>query len=51
MEDKQIAEKGAADDEAKVVGVGQQHANFGKGKHSVNPDAVNHRLRREMWEG
>ena len=24
---------------------------FGKGKHRVNPDAVNHEFRRKLWDG
>lgn len=28
-----------------------EHPNFGKGKHRVNPDAVNHEFRRKLWEG
>jgi len=27
------------------------HPHFGKGKHKVNPDAVNHELRRKLWDG
>ena len=27
------------------------HPNFGKGKHRVNPDAVNHEFRRKLWDG
>ena len=29
----------------------KEHPNFGKGKHRVNPDAVNHDLRRKIWDG
>ena len=29
----------------------QEHPNFGKGKHRVNPDAVNHEFRRKLWDG
>lgn len=28
-----------------------EHGHFGKGKHRVNPDAVNHEFRRKLWEG
>jgi len=28
-----------------------EHPNFGKGKHRVNPDAVNHEFRRKLWDG
>ena len=30
---------------------GNPHPHFGKGKHKVNPDAVNHELRRKLWDG
>mmetsp|Transcript_12985 Transcript_12985/g.21954 ORF Transcript_12985/g.21954 Transcript_12985/m.21954 type:complete len:150 (+) Transcript_12985:173-622(+) len=28
-----------------------QHPNFGRGKHKVHSDAVNHELRRKLWDG
>ena len=28
-----------------------EHPNFGKGKHRLNPDAVNHDFRKKLWEG
>ena len=28
-----------------------EHPNFGKGKHRINDDAVNHLFRRKLWEG
>lgn len=29
----------------------RQHPNFGKGKYRIQPDAVNHELRKKLWEG
>lgn len=29
----------------------REHPMFGKGKHKVNPDAVNHEFRRKLWDG
>ena len=29
----------------------QEHPNFGRGRHRVNANAVNHELRRKLWDG
>jgi hypothetical protein len=37
--------------EESKLGNQNQHPNFGRGKFKVNFDAVNHDIRKKLWDG
>lgn len=50
MSESKIEEGGTPPDKKEKIKT-HEHPKFGKGKHKVNPDAVNHEFRRKLWDG